>query len=530
MIKYLFLSLCFLTISNSASAQKVIDVKSYFFKLIITDSSNVIRVREVISVDFVEECNFFELDLNNLNADNKGMVVHSIQRDRMKLNFDHSNDKLKINTGINKKGTNSEFRISYSGIPEDGLVIGENKYKNRTIFGDNWPKRARNWLATVDHPSDKALVDFEVIAPAHYTCISNGKLMDVTSLDKDYTASFYSSEHELPTKVMVIGLADFTIDTVPSKNNFPITSWVYKEDQINGFDDLKVTVDPLTFFINNIGPFPFEKLANVQSTTRYGGMENAGCIFYDEHAVKGDNSMENLIAHEIAHQWFGNSVTETDWKHLWLSEGFATYMTNTYLQDKYGIAKMNEQFDSDRKRIIEFKKRISLPVIDTITTDLIQLLNPNSYQKGAWTLHMLHNKLGNDTFWKGIRLFYFTYKYSNASSNDFIKIMEEVSDENLNPFFNQWLRKSEIPIVLVNKKKVRKGTLIRLELKQGYNSFTFPLEVQINNADKIEKQVLNFNYKTTLFEIFIPAGATFSLDPDVKLLFEQIETKDNVWK
>ena len=97
--------------------------------------------------------------------------------------------------------------------------------------------------------------------------------------------------------------------------------------------------------------------------------------------------------------------------------------------------------------------------------------------------------------------------------------MEEVSDEKLNPFFNQWLRKSEIPIVLVNKKKVRKGTLIRLELKQGYNSFTFPLEVQINNADKIEKQVLNFNYRTTLFEIFIPAGATYSLDPDVKLLF-----------
>ena len=110
------------------------------------------------------------------------------------------------------------------------------------------------------------------------------------------------------------------------------------------------------------------------------------------------------MAHEIAHQWFGNSVTENDWHHIWLSEGFATYLTAVYLEKTYGKEKLDETMKSARDRVIRFYLRSPRPVIDTTVTDLMRLLNANSYQKGAWVLHMLRRELGDDLFWKGMRL------------------------------------------------------------------------------------------------------------------------------
>jgi aminopeptidase N len=153
-------------------------------------------------------------------------------------------------------------------------------------------------------------------------------------------------------------------------------------------------------------------------------MENAGNIFYDENTVNGQQEMEALIAHEIAHQWFGNSASESDWKHLWLSEGFATYFTDLYFENQYGTAAMNERLKGERKKVIQFSKRYPHPVIDTTYASLMHLLNPHSYQKGAWVLHMLRTTIGDSAFFSGIRTYYTTYKFGNASSNDFQKCMQ----------------------------------------------------------------------------------------------------------
>ncbi len=133
-------------------------------------------------------------------------------------------------------------------------------------------------------------------------------------------------------------------------------------------------------------------------------MENASCIFYAENSVTGKGKAEDLMAHEIAHQWFGNSVTENDWHHIWLSEGFATYLTAVYQEKTYGKEKLDETMKSARDRVIGFYLRSPRPVVDTTVTDLMKLLNANSYQKGAWVLHMLRRELGDDLFWKGMRL------------------------------------------------------------------------------------------------------------------------------
>ena len=133
---------------------------------------------------------------------------------------------------------------------------------------------------------------------------------------------------------MVIGVADFAVQLDSTINCVPITSWVFPENRDSGFAQYAVSKKILPFYESYIGPYPFKKLANVQSKTIFGGMENAGNIFYYENSVamnpmqyKHNRSVEELFAHETAHQWFGDEASEIDWPHLWLSEGFATYMT-----------------------------------------------------------------------------------------------------------------------------------------------------------------------------------------------------------
>ncbi|MBL1281487.1 MAG: M1 family metallopeptidase [Fluviicola sp.] len=513
--------LLFCSISYS---QKEIDVLQYNLNIAIEDTTDVIDVVEEITVLFVEDCQSFSLNLVDLDSlTGSGMVVKSVTSNNVALKFEHQYFALKIFTDSRKKGEEGIFQIHYQGAPADGLIIGENKYGERTFFGDNWPNRAQHWIACNDHPSDKAKVKFTIRAPDHYSIIANGELIDIFDADAPYySITEYATETELPTKVMVFGAADFEIQKMESLTDFELSSWVYKKNAGDALADLNVAPDPLHFFIKKIGPYPFEKLANVQSTTRFGGMENASCIFYDEEAFTGKNEMENLIAHEIAHQWFGNSVTELDWQHLWLSEGFATYLTNLHIEQKYGRDAMNLQLEKDRQRIIRFEDKVKRPVIDTITVNWMQLLNPNSYQKGSWVLHMLRNKVGDSLFWQGLQTYYQKYKYKNASSDDFFADMEEVSQQNLQVFFNQWLRSSEMPNIKVREKKKCFKRILIIEQIQN-EAFEFSIEVELSEDDNKRTQTLHFTKETKTIEIELGKKTAFDyqLDPNHNLLYRE---------
>ena len=216
---------------------------------------------------------------------------------------------------------------------------------------------------------------------------------------------------------MVIGVADFAVQLAAEINGIPITSWVFPENRDSGFSQYSVSKNILPFFINYIGPYPYRKLANVQSKTIFGGMENAGNIFYYQNSVvmkrpllKDQKPIEDLFAHETAHQWFGDEVSETDWPHVWLSEGFATYMTQLYMEHRYGTDSLRKRMEHDREEVIAFYKKRKTPVVDTSSAnDLLQLLNKNSYEKGGWVLHMLRRKLGDKVFQKGIQTYYAAY-------------------------------------------------------------------------------------------------------------------------
>ncbi|HKK41587.1 MAG TPA: M1 family metallopeptidase, partial [Bacteroidales bacterium] len=387
------------------------DVIHYEFTISVNDTNNIIIGHSVISVRFTGTADTMFFDLRNTAADGMGMKVNNITSDRGKIDWYQKAGRLAIISDDGyEAGSDVRFTIDYSGIPADGLIISDNKFGKRTFFADNWPDRARNWIPCVDHPYDKATVDFIIKTPAHYMVVGSGRMVENSYLPDGTRLTHWKEEVPLATKVMAVGIASFSTQLAGIVDNIPVWTWVFPGNRTEGFSDYAVGVKPLSFYISLIGPYSYEKLANVQSKTIFGGLENAGCIFYAENSVTGRNQAESLMAHEIAHQWFGNSVTENDWHQIWLSEGFATYLTAVYLEKTYGKERLDQTMKAARYRVLRFYRRSPQPVIDTAIINLMDLLSPNSYQKGAWVLHMLRRRLGDETFWKGIRLYYSRFR------------------------------------------------------------------------------------------------------------------------
>jgi len=498
-----------------------LDVKHYSYSIFLNDSNNIIKGNALITTGFTKNEKQVIFDLVDKNKDGKGMTVTSVTRNGIALNFLQDSQHVMISDpGI--KGKENTYNISYEGVPADGLIISNTKFGDRSFFADNWPNRAHNWIPCNDHLSDKATVEFIVTAPDHYEVISNGKKIEETNLANHLKLTHWKEIVPLPTKVMVIGVTNFAVNNFADVDCIPVSSWVFPENKDSGFKHYAIAKNILQWYIKQIGAYPYEKLANVQSKTIFGGMENASCIFYFENSVN-DPGIESLVAHEIAHQWFGDNVTEKDWPHLWLSEGFATYMTDLYLENKYGKDSLKGLLQQQRQTVLKFYRNHKTPVVDTSgKNSLMHLLNANSYQKGAWILHLLRRKVGDSLFWKGIRTYYKTYEGSNANTADFEKIFEKVTHQNLEKFFNEWLFNPGQPMLNIqwNYNKTKKSVSIKIEQTQP-NLFEFPLQIAFVNGNKKVMKTIDIKNKITQKEISIPMVPTELItDPNVDLLFQ----------
>jgi len=514
-----YLSFVFYSITTLFLSQiPQIDVNHYKIDLTLSDNSDTIVVQEQIKFQHTDTEKDIVFNLASRDISGKGMQIESIELNGKKVLYRHEDDSLFI---LNTKSFSPPLIlfVSFKGVPKDGLVIGKNKYSSRTFFGDNWPTRAQNWFACNDHLSDKATVEFIVRAPEKYNVVANGKLISEVNINK--TRSFhYVSSMPLPTKVMVVGVAEMRSEEAGVINGTTVTSYVYPKNKKQAFYDFQLAPSILQFYVNYIAPYEFEKLDNVQSTTRFGGMENAGCIFYDENALKGTRSSENLIAHEIVHQWFGNSATEKDWCHLWLSEGFATYLTNVYIEQTKGKEAFQEQLKTDRSRVISFEKSYKHPIVDTTYSSLMNLLNPNSYQKGGWVLHMLRNEIGDNLFHESIRKYYRAYRLSNADTRDFQRIVEEVAKRDLDWFFEQWLFTSGHPKLELNSEIIKNNFALRINQKEDIFKFPLKIEIEFNDGTK-QQDVIRITEKESVYKkSFSKSIKKFTLDPEVQLLFE----------
>lgn len=507
-----------------------IDVVDYDLTLDLPERGADIDARAVLAIRRSAPVDTLVLDLVELRVD-------SVLVDRHPVRFSRSDSTIRVPIG--QVATDSfTIAIRYGGEVRDGLIVRTDSLGRWTGFGDNWPNRARNWIPSVDHPSDKATVTWTVRAPSDRKVVANGGLLEETPLTVargavPRTLTRWREARPIPVYLMVIAAAPLVRYELGragcGRGEFDacVRQSVYVAPELRDylpgpFENASAIV---RLFSELIAPFPYEKLAHLQSSTRFGGMENAGAIFYSDAAFRRRSVGTGLIAHETAHQWFGDAVTEREWPHVWLSEGFASYFAELWVERAGGDSAFRERMRVLRDEIIKSPVTADRPVIDSTQPNLLALLNTNSYQKGAWTLHMLRALVGDSAFFRGLRSYYFANRHSTALTDDLRRAVEGSSGRPLGWFFDQWLRRPGFADVTTSWRYDAGARRVVATVTQGgpFAPYRFPLTVAVTDAAGRERRAM----------IEVPAGAKATLtvplelsaaprgvvfDPDVRVL------------
>lgn len=477
-----------------------------------------------------------------LPLDFTGLAVHEVTVDGASVRADHVDGVLRVPLGGAAAGDEVAVRVRYGGVPDDGLILRDNVHGDPAAFVDNWPNRTRFWLPTVDHPADKATVRFTVHAPAAWRVIANGRLVTegaVTPPDAlgpagDRLSWVWEVGVPISTYNMVIGAADMVVTPVglaacgqapmsPRDDGcIEVTTWLFPESVESGSPSFRRAAEMVDYFTETFGPFPFEKLANVQSATRFGGMENASAIFYSEQALAAGQDMEGTVSHEIAHQWFGDAVTEASWHHLWLSEGFATYFGDQFFEVADGVERFRALMEESRTAVVQSEVS-DRPIYDPEVRDLFALLNSNSYPKGGWVLHMLRGVVGDEAFFAGVRDYYERHLHSAVWTSHFQAALESSSGQDLDWFFRQWIYEPGFPVFDQASSwsaDADGGTLtltVRQLQKDAWPAFRVPMEVLVEQ-DGVEHRVdVVVDGRESVLRIPLPGATAPSrvvLDPD----------------
>ena len=514
--------------------QTGVDAIHYVFRLGLTDVSDEITGEATITVKFAsDKVGDVQLDLASI-AGGKGMTVASVRRGGVidtpgpasdALVFSHHNDRLRVvPPEAGRAGQEFTFTVRYRGVPAAGLRHGNNIHGERTVFADNWPTNARHWLPTVDHPYDKATGEMIVTAPSHYQVVSNGVLLEETDLPGALRRTHWKQSVPIASWLYTLGVARFATHHAGTVQGVPLQTWAFPQDRDTGIRLFEETSRrAMDFFSTRIGPYPYEKLANIQATGFGGGTEYATAIFYGEKIV---SEGRGPVVHEIAHQWFGNSVTERDWDDVWLSEGFATYFTLLFTEHDEGRDAFVDGLKRSRDSVLEAEtKTTDTPVIHRNLSDMRRVLNGLVYQKGGWVLHMLRAEVGTETFWTAIREYYRRYRNQNASTAELRAIFESAAGKDLSWFFAQWLTRPGVPTIEGTWRfnPTKKAVEVTLSQSQAAEPWRVSVDVGITaraeSPPRVETMMMTGRRTTMSFPSETkPAGV--ALDPNTSLLME----------
>lgn len=501
--------------------QPGIDVQHYVFRLDLSadvdsiegQATAVVRLRQ----DGVSEV---ILDLAAPKG-GKGMAVAAVAVEGKPVAFRHAKDRLHIPLGEGRKaGEVLSLEIRYSGRPAEGLKFLTNKHGERCVFSESWPDQAHQWLPVVDHPSDKATAEMIVTAPARHQVVSNGLLVETTDLPDGKRRTHWKQDQPLPVWLYTLGIGPFAVHRAAPIGSLPLESWVFPQERDSAWQALEEPARQVVGFLSaRIAPFPYDRLANVEAAGISGGMESATAISYGEASFNG-RPLPSLVAHEVAHQWFGDAVTEADWDDVWLSEGFATYLADCFQEHAQGREAFVASLKRGRQAVIAAEARIpDTPIIHRNLADMGRVLNPFVYEKAGWVLHMLRNSVGDDAFWKGLRIYFLRHRHGSATTQDFRHAMEEACGQNLEAFFRQWLTRPGVPKLAGTWTYDAAGKQVVLDLRQAQKeeAFHFPLELDLAGR----KEKVDLSQKQHRFTFPAEAAPAFiELDPRTVALID----------
>ena len=476
--------------------QPGIDVVNYDVRLVLPDTGAFLRGDVTVTARRAPSAARLRLDLVD------SMHVRDVEVNDVRVRASHAGNSLDVPLPSGG-GDTVRVRVVYDGTVSDGLIARKDEKGRWTWFGDNWPDRARQWLPTVDHPSDKATVSWTVRAPERNVVVANGAPLGANHLTvggRRLLETRWRETKPIPPYLMVIGagpMIRFDLQSTACHRGegaecVQQSVYVMPENR-RWLPGPFIAADSImALYERLVAPFPYEKLAHVQSSTRFGGMENASAIFYDGKLFPTEQVTDDLLAHEMAHQWFGDAVTEREWAHLWLSEGFADYFAALWDRHARGDSAFRATLENFRTKIFADSAVATRPVIDTMQRDYMSLLNANSYDKGAFVLSMLHRQLGDSAFFRGVRSYYLANRHGNAVTDDLRIALEQSSGRALRQFFDQWLRRPGWAEPAIGwAYDASSGTVSVLALQEGkFGAYALPLAVDLTDADNVKQHLI----------------------------------------
>lgn len=438
----LFLSLFLLSFGVcSAQQREYVDFKrveaNVFFK---ADTMGAIFSEPYkIEFDILKKVDSIYLDAIN-------MRFESVLLNSEEVHFKNDGKRLIVFSHF-KPSNKNVLKFNYFASPKKAMyfITGNSKNQNQ-IWTQGQGKYTSNWLPSLDDMNDKIEFDLTFVAPSNYELISNGLMVNKIE-DLTFNSWQFNMDKPMSSYLVALAIGKYNKKTETSKSGLPLEYYYYPEDSLKVEPTYRYSKHIFDFFEDEIGvPYPWEIYKQVPvKDFLYSGMENTSLTIFSDALITdsigfNDRNYVNVNAHELAHQWFGDLVTETSGTHHWLQEGFATYYALLAERDLFGA-------DYYYRRLYEYAQQLLDQEKDGESTSL---LDPKSssltfYQKGCWALHILKEQVGEDAFKQAIKNYLLKYEYKNVETTDFIEEVEKVSGQDLSEFVNTWLEAVELP-------------------------------------------------------------------------------------
>lgn len=420
------------------------DVERYTIELDVEPIANVITGTTTIVAHATQP-------LSSLNLDLAGLVVDDVTVDGRAADYSREGHELTVTT-VEPLPLNSEFTVTvaYHGSPEpirslaSGYVsdlVGWFHAEGGAINVLSEPNGAATWFPVNDHPRDKATYRFEIIAPRPYVVVASGVLIEKVD-EGEKIRHIWEMDQPMASYLASINIGDYVLESLPSTEGVIVRNYFppgFRESSKQGYAKIS---EMIALFSDLFGPYPFAAYgvlivdADIVWCEAFIGhaLENQALSVHCPGSLSGQ---ERVVVHELAHQWFGNSVSLKNWQDVLLKEGLATYAEWLWLNRGSGVDAVSEMADL-QQLILPHEAPIGQPPADDLYKQAV-------YTGGALLIHALRLRVGEDAFFNILRTYANRYQYDNADTDDFITLAEEVSGEELQEFFDVWLYSVDLP-------------------------------------------------------------------------------------
>lgn len=421
------------------------DALHYEVELTVDVAQNFIQAEVTMSAQATQNLARFNLDLG-------GFEVQEVLLDGQAIAFERDGRELILKPAQTlNEGQSFETRVRYAGVPRQNaesftnLPFGNGWHKYPTgVYVASQPQGASLWYPVNDHPLDKATYTFRITVPKPYSVAANGTLVQTRDLGEQ-TEYVWESRQTIASYLTTLAIGEFSQVLGESPQGVALRDY-FPANQVERLQPVFArSGEMIDFFAGLLGRYPFDVYGVAVANTSLPFALETQTLSLFGNDIWRSRDAEEIVAHEIAHQWFGNSVSLSSWRDIWLNEGFATYLSALWFEHAYGQARfeafMQELYDyiSDPEYV-----NISPLIGDPGAADMF---DGTVYYRGAWTLHALRLKVGDDAFFRILRVYYERYAFSNASTPDFIAIAEQESGQDLALFFQKWLFEKPVPEV-----------------------------------------------------------------------------------